>query len=460
MKLTINEICNFTKSIPSHRNFIEGEKLLNAKHIIFCGKTTSVKETSDFNFIAFCLQTSNMKGSPHEINGSISSAAKIKDVKCSCKAGLSKKCKHSVAVFLYLSRFDVNDFDLVSCTDTKCLWKIPQLKSMETYTPKPLCEHECFKEKIKKDKAVTLTDYQKREISEVLITKNKNSALHKHMSGRHEPLIMEENNNTLEANCHMIQNIFNNSPSNSMLSLAKNSPCLPRRKCCANFLNSLNVNSKLVCEETFKSRALWIKERQFRVTGSRCYALYTYMRNKTPNWEKKSNQYFYPKPFKQTEAIKHGIEYETIARHTYEKYNGVKVEIMGLVVPEMNPWLGFSPDGVILDENQKCTKLIEVKCPFAGKTNTISDIVQFLPYLNTDLTLKKKHMYYAQIQIGMAILNIDITDFIVFASYDNSFLTVTIPFDQDFTDSMLVSLKNVYYNEMLHNVCIKEGLAE
>lgn len=131
------------------------------------------------------------------------------------------------------------------------------------------------------------------------------------------------------------------------------------------FLNSLKINTKSVCQETFKSKASSKKERQFRITGLRCYALYTYTKNKTPNWEQKSQQYFYPKVFKKT-AIKHGIKYESSARTVYEDYI-IKVKQIGLVVPEINPWLGYSPDGIILDENGKPNKLIEIKCSFAGK---------------------------------------------------------------------------------------------
>ena len=92
MRLSVQEICVFTESTPSCRNFVEGEKVLNAGHVIFCGKTS--QDHACVSFIAFCLQTSNMKSNPHEIKGSISIAGKIINVICSCKAGLSKKCKH------------------------------------------------------------------------------------------------------------------------------------------------------------------------------------------------------------------------------------------------------------------------------------------------------------------------------------------------------------------------------
>lgn len=58
----------------------------------------------------------------------------------------------------------------------------------------------------------------------------------------------------------------------------------------------------------------------------------------------------------------------------------------------------------------------------------------------------------------MAILNVQKTDFIVYVSFDNSFLILTIEFDHEFTNNMLKSLKNVYYNVMLHHVCERKNV--
>lgn len=100
MMLGMAEICGFTESTPSCRNFVEGEKVLHAGHVIFCGKLAADKTC--IKVIAFCLQNSKLKGNPHEIQGEISFQNKINKMKCSCKAGLSGKCKHVVAVLLHL----------------------------------------------------------------------------------------------------------------------------------------------------------------------------------------------------------------------------------------------------------------------------------------------------------------------------------------------------------------------
>ena len=104
MRVSLNELCQLTKSIPSSRNFIEGESVLNAGHVMFCGRLSEQQDNVCKLFIAFCMQSSNLRNHPHEIKGSISSNGKIIDVKCSCKAELSKKFKHAVVVFLFLSR--------------------------------------------------------------------------------------------------------------------------------------------------------------------------------------------------------------------------------------------------------------------------------------------------------------------------------------------------------------------
>ena len=174
-----------------------------------------------------------------------------------------------------------------------------------------------------------------------------------------------------------------------MLNLSRTGPNQLLKECCENLLNSLNEDTQSVCKETLKSRVEWKKKRQFRVTGSRCYALYTYSKNKNPNWKQKTQKYFYPKAFKKTMAMKHGIKNEPFAREAYEAEIGIKVIQLGLVVSRENSWLEYSPDGVTLDENGKPNKLIEIKCPLAGKTKTASDIAQSVKYLNTDLTLKK-----------------------------------------------------------------------
>ena len=101
MVVSLSELWQFTKSIPSSRNFIEGESVLNVGHVMLCDRLSEQQDNVCKLFITFCMQSSNLRNHPHEIKGSISFNGKIIDVKFSCKAGLSK---NAVVVFLFLSR--------------------------------------------------------------------------------------------------------------------------------------------------------------------------------------------------------------------------------------------------------------------------------------------------------------------------------------------------------------------
>lgn len=103
MKLPMAEICKFANCTVSSRNYVEGEKVLNSKHILLCGKL-GLTSTDKIKIIAYCLQTSDLKNNPHEIKGEMTAGGLIINFQCSCKAGLSEKCKHVLAVLLYCNR--------------------------------------------------------------------------------------------------------------------------------------------------------------------------------------------------------------------------------------------------------------------------------------------------------------------------------------------------------------------
>lgn len=150
--------------------------------------------------------------------------------------------------------------------------------------------------------------------------------------------------------------------------------------------------------------------------------IYTY---KGDNWNKKAHDYFWPKSVSNV-YVKHGLFYESSARKKYENITGHLVEQTGLVISNLNPWLAYSPDGIVMDGDQPNT-LLQIKCPYAGKYQSIIYNLIFITYIyfcrkernhknvvvnckylenkNGKLSQKKKHTYYAQIQFGMALLN-------------------------------------------------------
>lgn len=198
---------------------------------------------------------------------------------------------------------------------------------------------------------------------------------------------------------------------------------------------------------------LWQEERQFRVTGSRCYELYTYTRNKNPNWKKKCHNYFYPVNFK-SEFTEYGRKTEFSARNAFSKASRQKIIEIGLVISKPNPWLAYSSDGIIVNDDKS---LLEIKCPYKGKSMNVYDAIKYefkscLIIEKLHIRLKEKHKYYAQVQMSMAVLNLKNAQFVIYESYDKSIITTNVSFNENFVMSMLKSLKEIYYNIMLHEI--------
>lgn len=246
---------------------------------------------------------------------------------------------------------------------------------------------------------------------------------------------------------------------NSLLHIVHNFFVNELKNCClVKYSQLLDTPTEYIRNKSLKDKVYWKVVRQFRITGSRCYSLYTY--NKSPKTEKqwalKASRYFWPKQFT-NKFVKHGIEFESIARQLYSKTNSLKVYECGFITHSITPWLGYSPDGVILDVNNKPIKLIEIKCPYKGSYQSQLDMLNNLSYItkkpNGELDLKQNHAYYAQIQLGLVMLNVTHCDFIIYSSFDNIYHIIPIDFNYDYCKRMLLSLKCVYFDKLLHEIC-------
>lgn len=176
--------------------------------------------------------------------------------------------------------------------------------------------------------------------------------------------------------------------------------------------------------------------------------MYTYLNNKKPNWPKKLKSITEAKEL-YTKAVVHGIVNENHAREAYKKNSTFEVEQLGLIILPELPWAGFSPDGLVWASKT----LIEIKCPLQGAEKPISDVLPSLKYVekveNGRYRLKKKHNYYGQVQWGLAILNFNICDFIIYSSYDNSYHVIKVPYDEEFANDLFGRLELFYFDVML-----------
>lgn len=166
----------------------------------------------------------------------------------------------------------------------------------------------------------------------------------------------------------------------------------------------------------------WNDVRQYRITGSRCYSLYTYnMKPRTDKeWNLRASKYFWPVKVS-NKFVQHGIKYENTARILYEIETNIHIYQCGCITWPNEPWLSYSPDGLIINEFSVPIKLIEIKCPFKGKSMNSQELIENLNYIiysENCYQLKKKHMYYGQVQLGMAMTNVNDCDFIIYSSFE------------------------------------------
>ena len=232
---------------------------------------------------------------------------------------------------------------------------------------------------------------------------------------------------------------------------------------CRKTFDDLSGDFQQICKDTGNWYDDWLKERQYRITGSTCYNLFTYSKNKKEDWKKKCDDTFSQKTFKSA-FTEYGKNTEEEARDAFIKVIQKTVFKTGLIVSKQNPWLGYSPNGLIFKENTPET-LLKIKCPYIGKTAGIKETInskinKYLIMDGENMTLIEKHPYYGQIQLGMAVLNVKVTYFVIYASFDKNLLTLKMIINEAFVIKMLTELKKVYFDIMLHSICLRKNVCD
>lgn len=179
--------------------------------------------------------------------------------------------------------------------------------------------------------------------------------------------------------------------------------------------------------------------------------MFTYSEGKNPNWEKKCNSYVNAKPFF-SKHTNYGVFNESNALKAYERDFKYTVAKLGLVVSPSACWLGCSPDGFDTTRNV----LIEIKCPTLGEDNELNDMLQQVPYLNCCdgfFTLKKKHIYYGQIQLNLFLLNAQSCDLVLYSKKSDKCAIICVSKDLEFLHEFIPSLKKIYESYILPFLC-------
>ena len=202
---------------------------------------------------------------------------------------------------------------------------------------------------------------------------------------------------------------------------------------------------------------LWRSERAVRITGSMCHSLYTYSK-RGGDWDGKMAKMEKGQEWKGNSATAHGIRAEKYSLELYEAVCTGKLVTCGLLVQPGCPWLGCSPDGVVMRAGE-AVKLVEVKSPVCGKTLSAVDIIRdkkvsWLEVAGENAYLKRNHQYYSQVQLGMALLKVSVCDLVVSGKGDIA--VVRVERDKEYVNNLIHTLHKVYFNVMLPHLVSRQ----
>ena len=192
---------------------------------------------------------------------------------------------------------------------------------------------------------------------------------------------------------------------------------------------------------------------QKRITAFNARSYLTYADNKKVNWNARMESVFFSDFFgnrhTQFGKIKEGITKKLFA----QKFPNLKVVYhVGLIMNFRFPWLAFSPDGFAIDKHGNVI-LLEGKALAKGKTFIGLNFCKRLNFLtilpNKKLLLKENSQYYAQIQLGLAISNLERARLMLYVHKNKSVISVKVKRNDEFISQLISSLTDTYFTHFL-----------
>lgn len=204
----------------------------------------------------------------------------------------------------------------------------------------------------------------------------------------------------------------------------------------------------------------WMYTRKGKLTSSKFGEIYKQKQNTKPDSVLKTVlQYHEDGTRQETEHMKWGRTHEPAARRCYynimrKTHPGIEVKKSGLHLYNDAPYLGASPDGIVTcphcAEDEK-EGLLEVKCPSVHRNKTpeeecLQDTC-FCRVVNGQITLKREHNYYFQVQGQMAVTGRKWCDFFVWTLKGQSI--ERIHFDEDLWNKVMSKLTHFYVSAVV-----------
>lgn len=217
----------------------------------------------------------------------------------------------------------------------------------------------------------------------------------------------------------------------------------------ANDINNIHVKTL-----GQRDSSLWFSERRKRLTASNFGRIYKLL----PKTDKMNvAKEILNSKFTGNIYTQYGIENEPKAIEAFASMINKKIESCGLFINPVYPYLAASPDGLI-----GSNYIVEIKCPFVARnmepeTAIREKKIKFaIVDENNQMTLKKSHKYYSQIQGQLFITEKECCYFIVWTP--KGLLYQKIGRDQEYWSDMLPKLKTFYFDYLLKELLKEEDI--
>ena len=168
------------------------------------------------------------------------------------------------------------------------------------------------------------------------------------------------------------------------------------------------------------------------------------------------------------EILRHGIQHQHEAADQYSNYlrhsgHAVQSFPAGFVVNPAFPFLGWSPDGKVIDLTEdEPYGILEIKCPYKNRSVTPKTAYHDKTFhfeLRDDFpSLKKNHKYYYQVQGQLGITGTTWCDFVTYTLA--GMCIERIYFDEDFFTAMLLKLESFFFQHCVKHIIQQPSVNE
>lgn len=123
------------------------------------------------------------------------------------------------------------------------------------------------------------------------------------------------------------------------------------------------------------------------------------------------------------------------------------------MIPAECPWIGCTPDGVVLKDGVP-TVLLKIKCPVKGKKESADIVVDSCKFIEKcqseqNYRLKKSTRIMRKYRCAWLCLILQNVILLFSSSFDNSFINIKVSYDHDYAWKMVTHLKSVYFKHIL-----------